>query len=230
MSRCLKKNTSFVGMNFNDLFHFLEELQKNNNKEWMDANRKWYKSLRNDFIAWLDDLDMTMAQLHDDYYPTPGKKGINRINNNLMFHPNKPIYKDHFGAGLDKAPNSADFYIEIGLKQCLLAGGRWRPDSKTLRSIRDAIDYNGEELQAILDKPSFKKMFGGLYEDEKLVSSPKGFSNDHPHIELLRNKTFAVELELSKEEVLRDDFKEKIVEVYKEMLPFRQYLNQAVTV
>jgi len=218
-------------MNFNDLFHFLEELQQNNNnKEWMDANRKWYKSLRNDFIVWLDDLDMTMAQLHDDYYPTPGKKGINRINNNLMFHPNKPIYKDHFGAGLDKAPNSADFYIEIGLKHCLLAGGRWRPDSKALRSIRDAIDYNGEELQKILDKPSFKKMFGGLYEDEKLVSSPKGFSNDHPHIELLRNKTFAVEYQLTRANVLSDDFKEKIVKVYKEMLPFRQYLNQAVTV
>ncbi|MCK0159957.1 DUF2461 domain-containing protein [Allomuricauda sp. F6463D] len=217
-------------MNFNELFHFLEELQQNNNKEWMDTNRKWYKSLRNDFIAWLDDLDMTMAQLHDDYYSTPGKKGINRINNNLMFHPNKPIYKDHFGAGLDKAPNSADFYIEIGLKHCLLAGGRWRPDSKTLRSIRDAIDYNGEELQKILDKPSFKKMFGGLYKDEKLIKAPKGFSNDHHYIELLRNKTFAVELELSKDEVLRDDFKEKIVEVYKEMLPFRQYLNEAVTV
>ncbi|WP_349351518.1 DUF2461 family protein [Flagellimonas sp. MMG031] len=28
-------------MDFNDLFHFLEELQQNNNKEWMDANRKW---------------------------------------------------------------------------------------------------------------------------------------------------------------------------------------------
>ena len=81
-----------------------------------------------------------------------------------------------------------------------------------------------------MDKPSFKKMFRGLYEDEKLVSSPKGFSKNHPHIELLRNKTFAVELELSKEEVLGNDFKEKIVQVYKEMLPFRQYLNQAVTV
>ena len=147
-----------------------------------------------------------------------------------MFHPNKPIYKDHFGAGLDKAPNSADFYIEIGLKQCLLAGGRWRPDAKTLRSIRDAIDYNGEELQKILDKPSFQKMFGGLYEDEKLVSSPKGFSNDHPQIDLLRNKTFAVEYKLSKAEVLSPDFKEKIIAVYREMLPFRQYLNQAVTV
>lgn len=196
----------------------------------MDANRKWYRSLRNDFVAWLDDLDLTMAQLHDDYYPTPGKKGINRINNNLMFHPNKPVYKDHFGAGLDKAPQSADFYIEIGLKQCLLAGGFWRPDPNTLRSIREGIDYDGEVFQEILDKPSFQQTFGNLYEDEKLTNAPKGFSNDHPHIDLLKNKTFAVVHEFSRKEVFKPDFKEKIVQVYKEMLPFRQYLNKTVTV
>jgi TIGR02453 family protein len=196
----------------------------------MDANRKWYRSLRHDFMAWLDDLDLTMAQLHDDYYPTPGKKGINRINNNLMFHPNKPVYKDHFGAGLDKAPQTADFYIEIGLKNCLLAGGFWRPDPKTLRSIREGIDYDGEVLQEILDKPSFQKIFGNLYEDEKLTNAPKGFSNDHPHIDLLKNKTFAVVHEMSQKEVLQPNFKEKIVKVYQEMLPFRQYLNRTVTV
>lgn len=217
-------------MDFHNLFDFLTELKQNNTKEWMDANRKWYRSLREDFIVWLDDLDLTMAQLDDDYYPTPGKKGINRINNNLMFHPHKPIYKDHFGAGLDKAPSSADFYIEVGVKQCLLAGGFWRPDAKTLRSIREGIDYNGEELQAILHKPSFKKWFGGLYEDEKLIHAPKGFTNDHPHIGLLRNKTFAVEHQLRKEEVLKDDFKEKIKQVYLEMLPFRRYLNHAASV
>ncbi|MEO9511519.1 MAG: DUF2461 domain-containing protein [Flavobacteriaceae bacterium] len=217
-------------MNFPDLFTFLTELQQNNTKEWMDTNRKRYKSLRNDFMLWLDDLDLTMAQLDEAYYPTPGKKGINRINNNLMFHPHKPIYKDHFGAGLDKAPNSADFYIEVGVKQCLLAGGFWRPDSKTLRSIREGIDYNGEELLEIIEKPSFKKLFGRLYEDERLINAPKGFKNDHPYIELLRNKTFAVEHQLNRSEVLKDDFEEKIKEVYMEMLPFRRYLNNTATV
>ena len=78
-------------MNFQDLFNFLDQLQKNNNKEWMDANRKWYRSLRHDFVLWLDDLDLTMAQLHEDYYPTPGKNGINRINNKEPRVPKGPI-------------------------------------------------------------------------------------------------------------------------------------------
>ncbi len=196
----------------------------------MDANRKWYTEVRNDFIRWLDGMNTQLAAIDDEYYDTPGKKGINRINNNLMFHPNKPIYKDHFGAGFDKRPNTGDFYLEIGIERCMYAGGLWRPDSKRLRSIRDAIDYNGEEFQKILNKKSFKQTFGGLWEDVKLTNSPKGFSNDHPHIHLLRNKTFAVAKEFSTKEIFTRNFEEKVITVYKEMLPFRRYLNQAVTV
>ena len=217
-------------MNFKNQINFLKELQKNNTKEWMDANRKWYKEVRDDYIGWLDEMNALLATIDDEYFDTPGKKGINRINNNLMFHPNKPIYKDHFGAGLDKRPGTGDFYIEIGIEQCIFAGGLWRPDSKRLRSIRDAIDYNGEVLQEILNKKSFKTTFGGLYEDDKLKSSPKGFSNDHRHIVLLRNKTFAVAHEFKTSEVYTPDFEDKLIKVYNEMLPFRRYLNKAVTV
>ncbi|QCX00481.1 DUF2461 domain-containing protein [Aggregatimonas sangjinii] len=217
-------------MNFKNQINFLKQLQKNNNKEWMDANRKWYKEVRDDFIVWLDQMNAKLAVVDDEYYDTPGKKGINRINNNLMFHPNRPIYKDHFGAGLDKRPKTGDFYVEIGIERGMFAGGLWRPDPKRLRSIRDAIDYNGEELKEILNKKSFKETFGGLHEDVKLTNAPKGFSNNHPHIDLLRNKTFAVAMEFPTQEIFSDNFEKKLIAVYQEMLPFRRYLNKAVTV
>lgn len=217
-------------MDFQNLIHFLKELSKNNNKEWMDANRKWYKEVRDEFITWLNETNTQLANIDAEYYDTPGKKGINRINNNLMFHPHKPIYKDHFGAGFDKRPNTGDFYFELGIERCMFAGGLWRPDAKRLRSIREAIDYDGEELKKILNKKSFKATFGGLYEDVKLTNAPKGFAKDHPHIDLLRNKTFAVAMEFSIKEVLKADFNKKVTKVYKEMLPFRRYLNKAITV
>ena len=196
----------------------------------MDAHRKWYKEVRDDFLLWLDRMNAKLASIDDEYYDTPGRKGINRINNNLMFHPHKPIYKDHFGAGLDKRPNTGDFYVEIGIERSMFAGGLWRPDPKTLRSIREAIDYDGEELKKILNQKAFKARFGGLYEDEKLKMAPKGFSNDHPHIELLRNKTFGVATEFSTQEVFKAGFEDLLVTVYQEMLPFRRYLNKAITV
>lgn len=210
--------------------NFLKELQKNNSKEWMDANRKWYTQVRDEFIAWLNEINTHLASIDSEYFDTPGKKGINRINNNLMFHPNKPIYKDHFGAGFDKRPNTGDFYFELGIERCIFAGGLWRPDPKTLRSVRDAIDYDGENLEKILTKKSFIKTFGGLYEDVKLTNAPKGFAKDHPHIELLKNKTFAVAQEFSTTLVFDENFNQKLIGVYKEMLPFRRYLNKAISV
>ena len=218
-------------MSFYKMFEFLRELQNNNSKEWMDANRKRYEEIRNWYIDWLEDMDMHLAKIDPNYHHTPGKKAINRINNNLLFHPNKPVYKDHFGAGLDQKSKQGDFYIHLGTSESFIAGGYYKPESKILKSIRDAIDYNGEYLIKILNKKSFQDMFGGLMETEdKLTTSPKGYSKDHKYIDLLRHKTFAVEHPVTQKEVLRDNFKDKVIAVYKEMLPFRRYLNEAVTV
>lgn len=217
-------------MGFIELYDFLERLQQNNSKEWMDAHRKEYHTVRAFYVAWLDELNTQLAQVDPLYFDTPGKKGINRINNNLFFYPNKPIYKDHFGAGLDQLTKQGDFYIEIGLKQNLLAGGYWRPEKNTLKSIREAIDYNGEMLLEILEKPSFKKLFGGLYIDNPLKNAPKGYDKEHPYIELLRHKTLGVEVSFDRTKVLDPLFKEYCVEVYLELLAFRRYLREAVSV
>ncbi len=217
-------------MDFQALFDFLQDLDRNNHKEWMDANRSRYRRLRNDFITWLDHLDATMAETDPDYYSTPGKRGINRINNNLLYHPNKPVYKDHFGAGLDKAPGATDFYIHIGIRECLLAGGVWRPSPARLKKVREAIDYDGEVLQEILDQPGFKSIFGELYPDQELTRMPKGYATDHPHADLLRKKTLAVVRPLTRDQVLSADFESLIMQTYEEMLPFRRYLNRALLV
>ena len=217
-------------MNFKNLYQFLRKLQKNNNKEWMDEHRGEYHTVRDAYIDWLYQMNIKLASIDPDYTPTNGKKAINRINNNLMFHPNKPVYKDHFGAGLDQESKQGDFYIHLGVNESFIGGGYWHPSSKILKSIRAAIDYNGEDLKKILNKKSFKSMFGEMIIDDPLKTSPKGYSQDHKHIDLLRRKSFAVSCPLTQKEVMASNFEEKVIAIYKEMLPFRRYLNQAVTV
>ncbi len=189
-----------------------------------------YKQLRSDFVQWLDTTDEALAAIDASYFRTPGKRAISRINNNLMYHPNKPVYKDHFGAVLDKAPGTADFYLEVGIRGSLFAGGFWRPEPSKLKSIRDAIDYEGEELLRVMNNPSFISAFNGLYEDEKLKTAPKGFPADHPHIALLRNRTFAVIQRVSNDSLRESDFRQMVIQAYQQMLPFRRWLNKAVTV
>ena len=196
----------------------------------MDANRKEYHQIRDFFIAWLDEINIKLAKIDNNYFNTPGKKAINRINNNLMFHPNRPVYKDHFAGGLDQLSKQGDFYIEIGLSECFMGGGYWHPSSKLLKSIREAIDYNGEELVGILNKKSFKDTFGSMIKSETLTNAPKGYAIDHPHIELLKMKSFAAGCHITKQEVLAADFDQKVIKIYKELLPFRRYLNEAVSV
>jgi uncharacterized protein (TIGR02453 family) len=218
-------------MNFERLFGFLEILNANNSKEWMDEHRGQYETVKADYVKWLEDLDLQLSKLDENYYSSTGKKAINRINNNLLYHPNKPTYKDHFGAGLDKRPKTGDFYIHLGIEECFVAGGFYKPKSELLKSIREAIDYNGDEFKKIINTKSFQKHFEGLMEDEdKLKTSPKGFTQEHKHIDLLRLKSFAAMKPFNRKEILADDFKEKVIEAYKVMLPFRRYLNKAVTV
>ncbi|WP_416445110.1 DUF2461 domain-containing protein [Leeuwenhoekiella sp. A16] len=216
-------------MDFKELFKFIDALQRNNNKEWMDENRKWYFKIRDSYIAWLETMDAKLAKIDPDYTHTPGKKAINRINNNLLFHPDRPTYKDHFGAGLDQVSKQGDFYIQIG-KENFIAGGYYKPKAAIVKSIRQALDYNGEDLLAILDKKSFKDVFELIDDGVSLKTSPKGFPADHKFIDLLRKKTFAVQANLTRAEIMKPDFDEKVIAIYKEMLPFRRYLNQAVTV
>jgi uncharacterized protein (TIGR02453 family) len=218
-------------MDFKRLFDFLETLQKNNSKDWMDDNRDWYETVKADYVQWLEELDHKLSKIDDNYYSSSGKKAINRINNNLLYHPNKPTYKDHFGAGMDKRPKTGDFYIHLGVEEIFVAGGFYKPKSELLKSIREAIDYNGEEFKDIINSKKFLKHFGGLMkDDDKLKTSPKGFTQDHRHIELLRLKSFAAMKSLSREDVMADDFMDKVIEAYEVMLPFRRYLNKAVTV
>ena len=217
-------------MTFHDLYQFLRDLGNNNSKEWMDDNRKRYENVRDFYISWLNEMDIKLAKIDSDYTHTTGKQAINRINNNLMYHPNKPIYKDHFGAGLDKE-KQGDFYIHLGTSESFIAGGFYKPKPEILKSIRQGIDYNGSDFKKILNKKSFKDLFGGLIDDgDSLKTSPKGFSQNHKHIDLLRRKTFAVQANLTQKEVMSSDFDKHVIKIYKEMLPFRNYLNKAVSV
>ncbi len=217
-------------MNFRKLFDFLRELNSegNNNKAWMDEHRKEYEAIRDDYKEFLSDLNQSLSKIHPDYHDTPGNRAINRINNNLVFHPNKPTYKDHFGAGLDKAKNYADFYIHLGINECFVAGGFYHAPSEILKKIRAAIDYNGKELKKIITSKEFTSYYGKLMEEDALINAPKGYSAQHPHIELLKMKTFAAMHPLTQKEVLNADFKKELIKAYTILLPFRDYLNQAV--
>jgi uncharacterized protein (TIGR02453 family) len=213
---------------FSEMFAFLELLERNNSKTWMDANRDKYHRIRDAYIDWLDELNERLVRIDPDYTYTEGRRAIHRINNNLMFHPDKPVYKEHIGATLDRVKMKSDFYIHIGLKNSFIAGGYYHPSSKIVQAIREALDYDGEVFREIIEEKEFRKVFGEPYNEDALKTFPKGYDADHPHIDLLRLKSYAVEKEVSRDQIISPDFMDEVVEYYKLLMPFRNYLNRAV--
>ena len=210
------------------IFNFLEALNRNNSKEWMDKNRSWYNEAKDEVVSIFDPILDELKSFDPRIIQQTARKSINRINNNLMFHPDRPTYKDHFGIGFGYGKGLGDFYIHLGIHEQLIAGGLWHPPSDKLKKLRMEIDYEGDELSRILNDKRFSSRYE-LYQEDKLKGTPKGYASDHEHIELLRMKSLAAFWTISKEDILSDDFSEKVVTGYKAILPLLDFVNAAIT-
>jgi uncharacterized protein (TIGR02453 family) len=141
-------------MSKHKIFDFLQGLRENNSKEWMDENRQRYHEAKD---IWLEEVAGFLKRLspHDSTIEKLSpKQTIMRINNNNMFHPDKPTYKDSFGFDPYKGRNRPAFYVHLSPSGSFLYGGLWRPDSDALKKMREAIDYDGEELMKIVGNTS----------------------------------------------------------------------------
>lgn len=215
-------------MSKNQIFFFLNDLVKNNSKDWMDQNRSRYKESKSILIEVFDPILNELKSFDPRIIQPNARKSLNRINNNLMFHPDRPTYKDHFGVGFGYGKGLADFYIHIGLDEMLIAGGLWHPSSEKLKLLRQEIDYEGKELQSYLENPEFKKHFI-LYQRDQLKAAPKGYSKDHPMIDLLKMKSLAAYRPISRSDFLSDDFKKLVLESYRLVLPLLDFTNRAIS-
>lgn len=212
------------------IYQFLRDLTKNNSKEWMDANRSYYQEAKG---IWVEEVEAILQRLsqHDSSFAALNpKRTIMRINNNRMFHPDRPIYKDNF-AFSPTGKDAPALYVHVSPSESFLGGGIYRPESKILKQIRAGIDFDGERLQQIIDQKSFQDFFGGLSEDpEMLKTSPKGYSVEHQNIELLRRKSFAALRPFSQAEFIADDFVDLVEQAYLELKPLNDYFAQAMSV
>lgn len=210
------------------IYDFLRDLTANNSKEWMDTNRKRYTEAKD---IWLSEIELILHRLsaHEtSFEKIKPKDTIMRINNNRRFQPDKPVYKDNFAFSASSM-EEASFYIHISPQESFIGGGYYRPDTAILQKIRAAIDYNGDELKLIVSTPEFKHFYNGIAPDaEQLKTSPRGYSEDHAHIDLLRRKSFTAIRPLTEKEVISDHFIDIVEEAFTVIQPFNEYLLQAV--
>lgn len=195
----------------------------------MDDHRDQYHEAK---AIWLEQIQLMLNRLSKydaKYEHVNPKKTIFRINNNRMFHPDKPVYKNNF-AFSPSSKEEPSFYLQVSPSNSFIGGGMHRPDSKTLKQIRSGIDYDGHELVEMINKKSFVNFYGGLSPDpEKLKTSPRGYNQDHKHIDLLRHRNFTATRVLTHKEVTSSDFIDIVEKGFVEIQDFNAYLQRAMS-
>lgn len=213
-----------------NILDFLKDLNKNNNREWFNANKSVYSKVRLEYEMFVELLIQKVNQFDEDIGPLAAKDAIYRIYRDIRFSTDKSPYKTHFGAYISKSGRKATnpgYYFHIEPKGSFLAGGIYMPSSDILRAIRTEIFENVEEFKEIINNRDFKKNFGSLW-GEKLKTPPRGFPKEWPDVELLKFKHYVVAMNMTDEEVLDKDLLDNTIKIFKTMLPLNRFINNTI--
>jgi uncharacterized protein (TIGR02453 family) len=209
---------------------FLKRLKKNNNREWFTKHKSEYEEfVKFPMQCLIASLKTPMKKIAPEIDVNP-KRNMFRIYRDTRFSKNKIPYKTHVAAvfhlkGLWQ--QSAGYYVHIEPGNIYIGGGNYIPDGNQLKLIRHAIAEQQKEFSSIVESKPFKKRFGSL-EGDKLQRAPLGYPIDHPMIEWLKYKSFYTGVEWKENECYSPKFIDKIVNVYKELLPLIRFLNEAL--
>lgn len=212
---------------------FLKKLKSNNNKDWFDKNKEQFLEAKAEYESFIDGIIKGLRGFDKKISADlKGKDCVFRIYKDVRFSKDKTPYKTNFGASINPGGRKslvAGYYLHCEPGKSFLAGGVYMPEPNLLNAIRQEIDYNPDAFLKILKSASFKKYFKGLDSEDALKTAPKGYDKEHPHIGILKNRHFVVSHELSDKQLLDKNATKHILEGFKAMHPFLEYLREATS-
>lgn len=208
---------------------FLKSLDKNNNRDWFNNHKNEYLKAQEELIKFIDSLILAMNK-HDELETTSGKKSLFRIYKDVRFSKDKLPFNPRFAFSFQRATKKrrGGYYVNIKPGNSFMACGFFGPNPEDLKRIREDIDQNYKEWKKILSNKGIKTQFGEMI-GETVTSSPRGYSKDHPAIELLRHKQFLFRFDFTDKEVLSENFAATINTKFKAIRPFFDYMSVVLT-
>ncbi|KAI8889094.1 hypothetical protein K501DRAFT_291274 [Backusella circina FSU 941] len=218
-----------------DTLEFLTGLTINNDRDYVRLRRKEYDQMRSDFTDFVSILMEEMYNLDPAIRREEPKMAVYRQNRDLRFTNDKRPYKTNVSAAFSingRKMAQAGYYISIqpGDKTQICCG-LWGPNAAQLANMRRSIQTNADLLRESLSTEAIKEVFEGKSGTELLVSTgklkvaPKGVDKDHPEIELLRFRNFALERSFTDLEVVSPGFSEKVLDCLDAFVPFVTVIN-----
>jgi len=196
---------------------FLRELRENNDREWFAANKSRYEAaVRQPATRFILDFAPHLRSISPHFKADPRANGgsMFRIHRDVRFSKDKSPYKTHAGIQFrhdqGKDAHAPGFYLHIEPGNSFVGVGIWRPDSGTLRRIREGLvdDVGGWE-EAVGSK-DFQNQF--RLSGESLSRPPKGFDPTHALVQDLKRKDFIALSTLSEKTLTSSAFLESFGE------------------
>lgn len=216
------------------LFTFLKELKKNNNREWFQDNKSRYKQ---DVVEPVQSFIMAMAPrlavISDSYVADPRANGgsMFRIYRDTRFAKDKTPYKTNVGCQFrhtaGKDAHAPGFYLHIEPGNVFFGGGVWVPPNPVLRQIRERIVAKPDEWQQIISNKAFVTHFGELRGDS-LKRPPRDFAADHPLIEDLKRKSYVVLQDADDNLATTDGFIDDVEYAFVTAAPMMAFITKAL--
>ena len=212
---------------------FLSQLKKNNNKPWFDAHRAQYESARIDFSNFTQLVIDALQKTDTTITGLTARDCMFRINRDIRFSKDKTPYKSNFGASIKRGGRKslfAGYYFHCEPGQSFIGGGLWMPEAPALKNMRQEIDYNWDEFQAILKEKNFKKIYGDLYKGGEvgLTHLPKGYEKDNPAADYLKLKSFIAETSISDDELTKGNLHKKTLTAFEALQPLLNFINRTI--
>ena len=208
-----------------DVLTFYKSLSENNNRKWFENEKSRFKSLESEVKAFNNTVKNGLERTDNIE-----KVKMFRIYRDVRFSKDKTPYKTHFGTSFHrKKPNlRGGYYIHIAPNKSFIATGFWNPNPLDLLRIRKELEIDAQELRDILAAFDLKKVWGDLKGDF-VKTAPKGFSKDHPNIDLIRQKQYLFIKNFEDKSVLSSDFQKHVIDNFTSIRPFFDYMTNVLT-
>jgi uncharacterized protein (TIGR02453 family) len=212
----------------NDALKFLRGLKRNNDRVWFEARRGVFeKELKEPMLKLIGEVNEAMAKFAP-MHVRPPQKIMMRIYRDIRFAKDKRPYKTHVSAwwvrdGLQKT-SGAGFYFHVSPEETVIAAGVYMPEREQLLAIRRYLAEHHEEFERLMKG---KKLRSLMKENDghALSRAPKGFPEDHPAIELLKNRQWGVSVRLPGERATKKTLVKDVVERFRAASPVIAMLN-----
>lgn len=209
------------------LLTFLSELAENNNREWFEEHKLRYKEEQNLFNDFGNAVLEGLQQVDKIE-----KMKVYRIYRDVRFSKDKTPYKTNRTLNYIREGEAlrGGYYMHIAPGNSFIGAGFFDPNPADLLRIRKEFEMDDQEIRDIMNNKAFVKAFGNQFEPHNQVkTAPKGFSKEHPAIDLIKNKTFFFKQQFTDTQIQKTNFSDEVLKSYKLLRPFLDYMSDVLT-